>query len=78
MPFPEALRPAYRELIDVIINARLEDQAIAERIPVLVPISNPVSLLVRQQYEERMYVLWLFRSDEVRVDVEWIRRTGRM
>jgi SAM-dependent methyltransferase len=26
----------------------------------------------------RMYVLWLFRKDGARVDVEWIRRTGRM
>ncbi|MES1210245.1 MAG: hypothetical protein ABUS79_30270 [Pseudomonadota bacterium] len=27
----------------------------------------------------RMYVLWLFRTqDAARVDVEWIRRTGRM
>jgi SAM-dependent methyltransferase len=27
----------------------------------------------------RMYVLWLFRSHEgARIDVEWIRRTGRM
>jgi SAM-dependent methyltransferase len=26
----------------------------------------------------RMYVLWLFRRDGARIDVEWIRRTGRM
>jgi SAM-dependent methyltransferase len=26
----------------------------------------------------RMYVLWLFRRDEAKVSVEWIRRTGRM
>jgi SAM-dependent methyltransferase len=26
----------------------------------------------------RMYVLWLFRRDEAKVNVEWIRRTGRM
>ena len=26
----------------------------------------------------RMYVLWLFRKDAARIDVDWIRRTGRM
>jgi SAM-dependent methyltransferase len=50
--------PAYRELIDLTVAERFEDEAIAERIPELVPVSNAVSLLVRQQYEENPYPRW--------------------
>jgi SAM-dependent methyltransferase len=38
----------------------------------IVEVENPTMF-------SRMYVLWLFRSHEgARIDVEWIRRTGRM
>ena len=50
--------PAYRELIDVTIDVIAEERTIAERVAELAPVSNAVSLLVRQQYEENPYPRW--------------------
>jgi SAM-dependent methyltransferase len=50
--------PAYRDLIDVTVCEPIEEKAIAERVVVVAPVADAVSLIVRQQYEENPYPRW--------------------
>ena len=50
--------PAYRDLIDVTVREPIEEKAIAERVVEVAPVTDAVSLLVRQQYEENPYPRW--------------------
>jgi SAM-dependent methyltransferase/tetratricopeptide (TPR) repeat protein len=50
--------PAYRDLIDVTMREPIEEKAIAERVVEVAPVTDAVSLLVRQQYEENPYPRW--------------------
>lgn len=50
--------PAYRDLIDVTVREPIEEKAFAERVVEVAPVTDVVSLLVRQQYEENPYPRW--------------------
>jgi SAM-dependent methyltransferase len=50
--------PAYRDLLDVTVREPIEEKAIAERVVEVAPVTDAVSLRVRQQYEENPYPRW--------------------